>query len=86
MLKWPVILCCHSVCDGGETKSPRKSYAGKKRPKKGDLPNDAWKGYLKTYDRWNNQRETYKGTYSAPLNPQLQVQNCCRSLGYGLRP
>ena len=29
------ILCCHLVCGCGETKSPYKSYAGKKRPKNG---------------------------------------------------
>ena len=28
-------MCCHLVCGCGETKSPCKSYAGKKRPKKG---------------------------------------------------
>ena len=28
------ILCCHLVCGSEETKSPSKSYADKKRPKK----------------------------------------------------
>ena len=45
------ILCCHLVCGGGEMKSPCKSYADKKKPKKEKIrsPNDAWKGYLKTW-------------------------------------
>ena len=39
------------VCGSGETKSPCKSYAGKKRPKMEKIrsPNDAWKGHLKNW-------------------------------------
>ena len=45
------ILCCDLVCGGGETKSPCKSYADKKTTKNGKYYlNDAWKGYLKTWD------------------------------------
>ena len=46
------ILCSDLVCGGGETKSPCKSYADKKTTKNGKYYlNDAWKGYLKTWDR-----------------------------------
>ena len=56
MFTRPAILCCHLVCGGGEMKSPCKSYADKKKPKKEKIrsPNDAWKGYLKTWGTWTS--------------------------------
>ena len=34
MFTWLAILCCHLMCDHGETKSPCKPYEGKKNSKK----------------------------------------------------
>ena len=61
---WFAILVCHLVCGFGKMKSPWKSYEGKKvlQREKARSPNDVWKSYLKTWDRWNSQ--TFKGHYS----------------------
>ena len=32
--------------------------------------NDAWKGYLKTWDKWNSQRSTYSGGEGGGYTPQ----------------
>ena len=57
MFTWLVILCCHLVCGNGKTKSPCKFYAGKRDLKMEKIrsTNDAWKGFLKTWDWWNSQ-------------------------------
>ena len=82
MFTWLAILCCHLVCGGGEAKSPCKSYADLKKEKIRS-PNDSWKGYLKTWDWWNNQSFqvhclwTPQGELTAPhMNPQLQGPMC----------
>ena len=56
-------------------------------------PNDAWKGYLKTWDRWNSQSiqnhcpwTPQGGVYSAPYEPPVAMVNVLRTLGYVLRP
>ena len=68
-------LCRHLVCGGG-----RWSHCANLMQPKRDLKrekirslNDAWKGYLKTWDCWNSQR--FQGL---PLNPT-------RRRGGGLR-
>ena len=38
-------------------------------------PNDGWKGYLKTWDKWNSQGGAYRRTYSTPLNPPVARVN-----------
>ena len=94
MFTWLPILCCHLVlslmCVGGETKSPCKSYAGKKRPKEEKIrsPNDAWKGYFKTWDWWNSQRYqghcpwTPQGGLTAPhMNPPAASANVLTYIG-----
>ena len=57
MLTWLVVLCCHLVCGGEETKSSYKCYTGEKKKKKEKIRslNDAWQGYLKTWDQGNSQ-------------------------------
>ena len=81
MFTWLAILCCPLVCGGGESKSPYKSYAGKKRPKKG-LGHQMMHGEV----IWKpGIDEIAKGKFTAPhMNPQLQRPACWSTLGYGL--
>ena len=67
-----VHMNCHFVLPFSvwwwEMKSPCKSYASKKRPQRKKIRwmNDSWKGYLKTWDCWNNQ--IFRGL--CPWTPQ----------------
>ena len=75
MFTWLAILHCHLVCVCG------KSYEGEKISKKENIrsPNDAWKGYLKSWNWWNSQSFqrhcplTPQGGFTPPhMNLQLQ--------------
>ena len=63
------ILCCHLVCGGGETKSPCKSYAGKKRTKK-----DAWRLFEKL-ESLKNLKVDLQGDLQHPLEPSVAKAN-----------
>ena len=67
------------ACGGGRQSHHASLTQAESDLKKENIrtPNDAWKGYLKTWDCWNCQSswdiapEPLKGggAYSAPLNP-----------------
>ena len=68
MFTWVVILRCHLVCGGGR-QCHHASLTQAKRDLKTEKirsPNDAWKGYLKTWDCWNSQ--SFQGLF--PWTPQ----------------
>ena len=57
MFTWLAILCCHLVCGGGRRSRHASLTQAERDPKKEKIrsPNDAWEGYLKTWDCWNSQ-------------------------------
>ena len=95
---WYVHMTCHFgcrlVCGGGEMKSPWKFYTDKKTTINGkDYRNDAWKGYVKTWDYYGEIVKDSRCTAPGPqrggltpcgMNPQLQWPTCWHTLGYGL--
>ena len=83
------IFCCHFVCGCDEVimqvlQRPNNFL----KKEKIRSPNDAWKSYLKTWDRKNSQSFqghcpwTRQGGFTAlHMNPQLQVANVLPHVG-----
>ena len=79
MFIWLAILCCHLVCVGAKRDLKMEKIRSF---------SDAWKGYLKTWDRWNSQsfqgHYLIWGAYSAPYEPLVAMTNLPTHVGLWL--